>query len=54
MIGRLVTPEALDRIYQGLGSGGPLPSPPKKPGAPSSNVVPRSISPAGCRSAAVR
>ena len=52
VIGRLVTPEALDRVYEGLGiSWGPA-SQPRRPGARSSSAAPCSISPVECRSAA--
>ena len=53
VIGRLVTPEALDRVYRRprrQRRPGPLAC--RKPGARSSIAAPCSISPAVCRSAA--
>ena len=52
VIGRLVTPEALERSIKGSASTAPLPSPTRKPGTPSSSAARCSISPAICRSAA--
>ena len=47
VIGRLVAPEELGRLYQSLGAEAPALSL-RKPGAPCSTAAPCSISPAGC------
>jgi hypothetical protein len=52
VIGRLVTPEALARVYEGLGVTGTPAFRIRRLGAPSSSAARCSISPAVCRSAA--
>ena len=52
VIGRLVTPEALARVYEGLGVGAAPPLPRRKPGRALSSAARCSTSPVDCRCAA--